>query len=117
MSCLCVIVDGISHRYNLLTKILTTCCSKFYGLDIKWRILFEHFCLADNLKQARSSMENSNCLGRPEATIAKTLLICGSLCQNFDFDSKGEQVGTLDFLEKVSADQNNRSNFWDQDLT
>lgn len=63
----------------------------------------------DNLKQARSSMESTKSLGRPEPTIAKALLICGSLCQNFDFDSNVEGTGTLDFLEKVSIDLNGGS--------
>jgi hypothetical protein len=32
VSCLCVVIDRISHRYNILVKMLGSCISKLYKM-------------------------------------------------------------------------------------
>ncbi|KAI7860099.1 sister chromatid cohesion C-terminus-domain-containing protein [Circinella umbellata] len=78
VSCLCVIVDRISHRYNILVTILGSCI-------VKLRAILK------GIKQMKS-------LDRPATNVAKLLIICGLLCQHFDFDGKRKEA-----YEKVKA--------------
>ncbi|KAI7900013.1 sister chromatid cohesion C-terminus-domain-containing protein [Cokeromyces recurvatus] len=72
VSCLCVIIDLISHKYNILIKMLGSCITK--------------------LQQVRFIISNGN---DPEAKtysgVLKMLMICGLLCQHFEFDKKREE--------------------------
>ncbi|KAI9481206.1 MAG: sister chromatid cohesion C-terminus-domain-containing protein [Benjaminiella poitrasii] len=85
VSCLCVIVDLISHRYNILTKILGSCIIK--------------------LQQVREVISGG---GDPEARtysgVLKMLMISGLLCQHFEFDKKREEepekMEALDLIYK-----------------
>ncbi|RCI02117.1 Sister chromatid cohesion protein 2 [Rhizopus stolonifer] len=72
ISCLCVIVDKISHRYNILIKMLGSCITK---LNQVRQLITE------------GQTEDSRIFGG----ILKMLMICGLLCQNFEFDKKREQ--------------------------
>ncbi|SAM09423.1 hypothetical protein [Absidia glauca] len=67
VSCLCAIVGNISHRYSVLIKMLRTCIG--------------------TLEQDRNHAAKLNSLPRPVRT-GKALLMCGYLCQYFDFDDK-----------------------------
>ncbi|EPB92937.1 hypothetical protein HMPREF1544_00011 [Mucor circinelloides 1006PhL] len=72
ISCLCVIVDTISFRYNILIKMLGSCVSKLRKIQ--------------NLISNGQVSEDSSFAG-----VLKMILMCGLLCQNFEFDKKREQ--------------------------
>ncbi|KAK4509350.1 uncharacterized protein ATC70_007701 [Mucor velutinosus] len=72
ISCLCVIVDTISLRYNILIKMLGSCVSKLRKI--------QHM-----ISNGQVSEDSSF------AGVLKMILMCGLLCQNFEFDKKREQ--------------------------
>ncbi|KAF1796645.1 sister chromatid cohesion C-terminus-domain-containing protein [Mucor lusitanicus] len=72
ISCLCVIVDTISFRYNILIKMLGSCISKLRHI--------QHIIANGHVDQDSSF-----------AGVLKMILMCGLLCQNFEFDKKREQ--------------------------
>ncbi|KAL9552609.1 hypothetical protein MBANPS3_003692 [Mucor bainieri] len=72
ISCLCVIVDTISLRYNILIKMLGSCVSKLRKIQ--------------HLISNGQVSEDSSFAG-----VLKMILMCGLLCQNFEFDKKREQ--------------------------
>ncbi|GAN03777.1 hypothetical protein MAM1_0047d03232 [Mucor ambiguus] len=72
ISCLCVIVDTISFRYNILIKMLGSCVSKLRKI--------QHM-----ISNGQVSEDSSF------AGVLKMILMCGLLCQNFEFDKKREQ--------------------------
>ncbi|GAA5806517.1 hypothetical protein HPULCUR_012052 [Helicostylum pulchrum] len=72
VSCLCVIIDRISYRYNILIKMLGSCINK--------------------LRQVRELISHGGDLANGSfAGVLKMLMICGLLCQHFEFDKKREQ--------------------------
>ncbi|KAI8082026.1 sister chromatid cohesion C-terminus-domain-containing protein [Thamnidium elegans] len=72
VSCLCVIIDRISYRYNILIKMLGSCINK--------------------LRQVRELISHGGDLVNGSfAGVLKMLMICGLLCQHFEFDKKREQ--------------------------
>ncbi|KAI8093004.1 sister chromatid cohesion C-terminus-domain-containing protein [Halteromyces radiatus] len=82
-SCLCAVVANISHRYQILIKMLGSCLA--------------------SLGQDQQHIINHRTIQRPTKT-AKALMICGLLCQHFDFDEKrlneGNKMGQLDAIYK-----------------
>ncbi|CAO3606861.1 unnamed protein product [Mucor fragilis] len=72
ISCLCVIVDTISFRYNIVIKMLGSCVSKLRKI--------QHM-----ISNGQVSEDSSF------AGVLKMILMCGLLCQNFEFDKKREQ--------------------------
>ncbi|KAI8991309.1 sister chromatid cohesion C-terminus-domain-containing protein [Mycotypha africana] len=87
VSCLCTIVDSLSHRYDILIKMLGSCITKLSGLR-------------ELIRSGRESDINSY------AGVLKMLLICGLLCQHFEFDKRREQnpedMKSLDSIYKGS---------------
>ncbi|CAO3607925.1 unnamed protein product [Cunninghamella blakesleeana] len=67
VSCLCVIVEKISHRYPLLIKILGSCLQ--------------------SIEQDKKNINANIQIQKPVRT-CKALMISGLLCQYFDFDEK-----------------------------
>ncbi|KAI8340910.1 sister chromatid cohesion C-terminus-domain-containing protein [Chlamydoabsidia padenii] len=67
VSCLCALVGNITHRYSILIKMLRSCMG--------------------SLRQDRHHATESKSLPKPVKTV-KALLMCGYLCQYFDFDDK-----------------------------
>ncbi|CEG81367.1 hypothetical protein RMATCC62417_15580 [Rhizopus microsporus] len=70
-SCLCVIVDRISHRYSILIKILGSCVLK--------------------LRQVRDAILQYSVTERTFTGALKMLLLCGLLCQHFEFDKRRQE--------------------------
>ncbi|KAI8375292.1 sister chromatid cohesion C-terminus-domain-containing protein [Choanephora cucurbitarum] len=75
ISCLCVIVDTISHRYNLLIRMLGSCITK--------------------LKQVRTLITEGNVQnGKAFGGVLKMLTLSGLLCQHFEFDKRRKEKPT-----------------------
>ncbi|RCI03673.1 Sister chromatid cohesion protein 2, partial [Rhizopus stolonifer] len=70
-SCLCVIVSHISHRYNILIKILGSSVAK--------------------LRQTREAILHGNVTERTFSGVLKMILLCGLLCQHFEFDKRRQE--------------------------
>ncbi|KAI8890824.1 hypothetical protein K501DRAFT_319711, partial [Backusella circina FSU 941] len=69
-ACLCGIVDRISQKYNILIKMLGSCVEK--------------------LRAVRRLIENGNLPNTAMVNVLKLLMLCGLLCQHFDFNQKRE---------------------------
>lgn len=90
ISCLCVIVDTISFRYNILIKMLGSCVCKYYK-PIKKAVFNFTLCLA-KLRKIQNLISNGQVSEDSSfAGVLKMILMCGLLCQNFEFDKKREQ--------------------------
>ncbi|KAI9255612.1 sister chromatid cohesion C-terminus-domain-containing protein [Phascolomyces articulosus] len=85
ISCLCVIIDRISHRYGILVRILGSCIVKLRGI--------------------KKTIQEKNTLDRPATNVTKLLIICGLLCQYFDFDNKRkEDPVNIKGLDKITEE-------------
>ncbi|KAI8137408.1 sister chromatid cohesion C-terminus-domain-containing protein [Fennellomyces sp. T-0311] len=83
VSCLCVIVSRISHRYGILIRILGSCIVKLRG--------------------EQRAIQGNGAPSRAANSITKMLVICGLLCRHFDFDSKRNQSPEkMRALEKIT---------------
>ncbi|KAG2212612.1 hypothetical protein INT47_000588 [Mucor saturninus] len=72
ISCLCVIVDRISFRYNIVIKMLGSSVNR--------------------LRQVREFISNGGSTASGTFSgVLKMLLICGLLCQHFEFDKRREK--------------------------
>ncbi|KAG1455139.1 hypothetical protein G6F55_007238 [Rhizopus delemar] len=83
-SCLCAIVSQISHRYNILIKILGSCVTK--------------------LRQVREAIRQGTVSKSIFSGVLKMILLCGLLCQHFEFDKRREEkpaaMSALDLVYK-----------------
>ncbi|KAI8369991.1 sister chromatid cohesion C-terminus-domain-containing protein [Blakeslea trispora] len=72
ISCLCVIVDTISHQYNLLIRMLGSCITK--------------------LKHVRQLITEGNIQDtKAFGGVLKMLTLTGLLCQHFEFDKRRKE--------------------------
>ncbi|CAO3608692.1 unnamed protein product [Cunninghamella echinulata] len=79
--CLCIIVDNISHRYSILIKVLGSCIQ--------------------SIEQDKKNISSNIQIQRPIKT-SKALMICGLLCQHFDFDGKRQlELSKMEDLDKI----------------
>ncbi|KAI9243867.1 sister chromatid cohesion C-terminus-domain-containing protein [Sporodiniella umbellata] len=84
-ACLCVIVSQISHRYNILIKILGSSVAR--------------------LRQVKERVLHHNLTQRTFSGVLKMILLCGLVCQHFEFDQRREQEPTaMAALDLVSRD-------------
>ncbi|CAO3591554.1 unnamed protein product [Absidia cylindrospora] len=81
VSCLCAIVGNISHRYSILIKMLGSCLA--------------------SIQHDKQMAIKKNLVSKPLKT-AKALMICGFLCQYFDFDEKrARHADSMTELDKI----------------
>lgn len=112
VSCLCAIVGNISHRYSILIKMLRSCLGKFTLCYEKYICIYAFRTHLLFFLNSIASLENDKQIAiqkkivpKPIKTV-KALMICGFLCQYFDFDemrtTKTEAMTELDSIDKVS---------------
>lgn len=91
ISCLCVIIDRISFRYNIIIKMLGSSISKFYDtfhISCLWILMY----IIDRLRQVREFINNGGSTKNGTFSgVLKMILICGLLCQHFEFDKRREK--------------------------
>jgi hypothetical protein len=102
-ACLCAIVDRVSHKYNILIKMLGTCVGKFCPFPG----IFNFFSL-EKLRGVRELIKNGNLPNTALVNVLKLLMLCGLLCQHFDFNQKRkdepEEMEALNLVYKGDID-------------